>query len=196
MLIRPKFARIEDSPLAEGDVQHILKRHGGDPLRKLMGDNYVVFSIRFGDIVEYCLDPEPEGSLPIFYQSDLFEVIDDRVSRYWVFAPKLLKKIDGNERSTMLTIPDWAHNRKFFDQLVNSDEESWKVWRKYKSLMEMEFATPGFKRKSEIVGEGWVLCAECMNGWKVDNTHHEMVKCPSCGAIQIVDRALLYRFSK
>jgi hypothetical protein len=195
MLIRPKFIRIEDSPLDEEDVQRLLKRHGGDPLRKLTSDYYVVFSIRFGDVVEYGLDFEPEGSLPVFYQSELFDVIDDRVSQYWVFAPRLPKKIDGNERSAMLAISDWAHNRKFFDQLVNSDQEAWKIWRKYKSLMEMEFATPGIVRKAEIVGDGWVLCAECINGWKID-THHEMVKCPSCGTVQIVDRTSLYRFRK
>jgi len=194
MLVRPKFKSIEDAGLDESDVRRQLKMHGGDPLKELTGDYYIVFSVKLGNIIEYGLDLEPEGSLPLFYHSDLFEIIDDRISRYWVFSPKLLDTASHNARSAMLTISAWAHNRMFFDQLVNSDETTWNTWRKYKSMMEMEFATPNIKRKAENVGEGWVLCAECANAWKADSDNHEIVKCPSCGTLQVVDRSALYRF--
>lgn len=197
MIVKPKFKQIEDSGLDETDIQRQIKMHGGDPLRKLKVDYCIVFTIRFGNLIEYGLDLEPEGSLPIFYQSELFEVVDDRLSKYWVYSSlNFNHPTKTGNRNVMLTFPEWAHNANFFDLLVNSDEGSWKTWRNYKSLMEVEFATPDIVHKAENVGEGWVLCAECSNGWKTDDNNNEIIKCPSCGLVQTVDRENQYRFTK
>jgi hypothetical protein len=104
------------------------------------GKDYVVYALAFADTsVWYYLVDDHELWYPVHYPAELFEVIDDRLSRYWRFAftPAHL------DHQALLTIEEWAHDEYFYDRLTDKSASEVNKFANAKVLMDAEFAEQG-----------------------------------------------------
>jgi hypothetical protein len=107
-----------------------------------IGQEYTVYGVLFKkNYPWYYIMCEASEQFPIAFPKDLFEVIDDRLSRYWRMGATKLNQI-GNEKhqyETRLVIKEWSDNPYFYEFLVDADDEEQRMFNKYKKLMDFEY---------------------------------------------------------
>lgn len=137
----------------------------------------VVYSIALQPTVQFCLCDSSDT--PAFYQSDLFDLIDNRLSRFWVFGPTVPRTDAHSKRHEMLTFPEWANTIFFYDDIIESRGTAGTTFRSYRAKMDREFASPELQVVAEPVNGNWLICGSCAYGWE-DCTTFEVVTCPEC----------------
>ncbi|EFB42473.1 hypothetical protein pah_c006o003 [Parachlamydia acanthamoebae str. Hall's coccus] len=117
---------------------------------------------------------------PIWKPSSLFEVLDGRMSKCWVFS---CLKYNAEDYDTLWAYPEWVNDPYYYDQLTNGEEEYVKNFRKYKVLMDKEFPDPSVQQTAEIGDEKWLICPKCVDAWESSTIEDAMVTCPMCKTI-------------
>jgi hypothetical protein len=146
----------------------------------LVADNeYIVFSLYFANRIEIMVQAESLPSAPYRVDIDDVDVIDNRLSRYWLYGESILRTAETAGRPPMLSFPEWINDIYFFENIVNSVGEAGSVWRKYREKMELEFAPPSLKRTAIVLKDNWVQCEVCAEAWQA-NADDEVAVCPSC----------------
>ncbi|MBN9378089.1 MAG: hypothetical protein BGO14_01245 [Chlamydiales bacterium 38-26] len=111
----------------------------------------------------------------VWYPSQLFSIIDSRVSKYWTFSIKefpLFKRV-------IWAFPEWADEMSYYDKLVDGEEEEVEIFKKYKLLMDLEFPDPDVSEKATALEDGWVMCPICIDAWQ-PHSYSGMIVCPKC----------------
>jgi len=109
-----------------------------------VGKEYTVYgiTIEMGSLWYYVTEDIFNDNInnvrfPIWRPSELFEVIDNRISKTWVVGC-LDFGIEG--LVPILTFPEWANNHwDYYDRLADGEEEAFEVFMKYKEIMDTEF---------------------------------------------------------
>ncbi len=127
------------------------------------GYEYTVYAlgINYGHIW-YCIC-NGNYFFPKWNPSTLFEVVDNRLSRYWVFG----LDEDDNKKVPLLSFPEWVNDEYFYGELVdgNSDDPNTIIFRKYKELMDLEFPDSSITKTAQIGDEEWLICPDCIAAW-------------------------------
>ena len=169
----------EPETAAEGVTEpkakaHILRKAGsGSNVQGIdCGTFYVVVAVHarpwVSDFVVMPLDG-PLVSVP--YPSQFFDVADGRLSRYWRY------EIDQRSDTHFLAIPGWDF--QFFEALVDGEESADKRFQGYALAMSYEFAHPEITDPVRRLTEGWVMCPNCTESWRVVSDQ-EMLLCSDC----------------
>ena len=104
------------------------------------GDFYVVDALLIDkrEYDDYVIDPD--GSCPLPYCSLFFDVVDWRLSQWWVFHTK---EQDGegllrDERAvrSWLAFPEWEPEPGFLEAVVDGCDEELRLFKDYQSLIE------------------------------------------------------------
>ena len=111
----------------------------------------------------------------IWYPSQLFSIIDSRLSKYWIFS---IKEFPLFER-VIWAFPEWADEMSYYDKLVDGEEEEVEIFKKYKLLMDIEFPDPEVTEKATALEDGWAMCPTCIDAWQ-PNPLDGMTVCPIC----------------
>lgn len=146
------------------------------------GKEYVVYAIWiYLGYIWYCICDEDKTFYPIWNPSMLFEVSDNRLSRYWIFT---IDK-DDDKKAPFLSFPEWASDMNFYEDLVdgNSDDKSAIIFKKYKELMDLEFPDSSISETAQIGDEEWLICPKCIDAWQSKSNRDALVKCPKCKTI-------------
>ena len=130
------------------------------------------FSIEF----MVAVDAFPSSPLPV--GSDDVDVVDFRLSQFWIFGGA-----KNDNYSGIISFPEWANEESFFQNLIEGGEAS-EVWQKYREVLEMEYADSNLSNSAERLSDGWVQCFSCLNAWRPD-LRLENIKCPSCSRNQL-----------
>ena len=143
---------------------------------------YTVFAIYLNKKTELMIDIESFPSAPFAISSELVDVVDRRLSRYWVFGSPYDKK---DTSKCIISFPEWANDKYFFQGIIEGKAAS-NIWINYKKLIELEYAFEN-KIKAIDLKENWIQCAICLDAWQVadDFLKNELVKCPSCDEVQL-----------
>ncbi|MEG3917771.1 hypothetical protein QUA07_01330 [Microcoleus sp. T3_A4] len=98
---------------------------------------YVVYGIRsWQGIVWYYICDDNYSYYPIQTPAPLFEVVDNRVSKYWQFM------LDPNG-VLRFAFEQWFTDPYFYDKLTDQEEAEVEIFEKVKELMDAEdFALP------------------------------------------------------
>ncbi len=88
--------------------------------------------IIFRGQVWYYICDEVHDSFPIARPADLFEIVDNRLSRCWIFGV-----IEGHEKYPSWNFPEWINEPYFQDSLTDGEEKEFAVFKYYKELMEL-----------------------------------------------------------
>lgn len=146
-----------------------------------IGKEYIVYGMTlYMSYVWYYLCHENYIYYPFWHPSPLFDVVDNRLSKYWIFSFERGK--DKHTTYTNWVYPEWANDPYYYDKLTDGDEEEVEIFRRYKKLMDVEFPDASVSEKyTAIVGKekGWLLCPECLEAWQ-QTSNDGMVFCPRC----------------
>ena len=95
------------------------------------------------------------------YPSTLFELTDNRLSRYWV----LDFDEENNIKTPYLSFQEWANNPFFYKKLIEGDFSSAQAltFQKYKDLMDLEFPDSLISENAQLGDEEWLICPTCID---------------------------------
>ncbi len=150
-----------------------------------VGKFYLVLGISAnnGDI-SYLIDDTCIYSTPHYYPCEFFEIIDNRLSKFWIFANDLNFNKDKQFYESDLTInfKEWATNEFFYGYLIDSGDnpEQYKIYYNYRELMENEFPDPSIQFFAKKIHEKWFECPHCEEYFEDNNVESKtMLRCPN-----------------
>lgn len=95
------------------------------------------FTLFLGHIWFYICD-EHYTYYPRWNPAPLFEVIDGRLSRYWIYGHTRTGKND----KTIVAFREWVDDEFYYDKLSDGDRAAVALFARYKKLMDTEFQSP------------------------------------------------------
>lgn len=116
--------------------------------------------------------------------ADGVEVHDARMSRYWRYACHFRTNPHPLGYVMLLGFPEFLDD-SFRVRLFDREPQAEAVFDKYREMMLLEFALPGIERRAKNLEDGWIMCAKCCDAWQQSLTLDEMVRCGTCGEIQL-----------
>ena len=156
----------------------------GDQLHLGLGNTYVVYAIRMTENhPRFFIADDVYTYYPIEYAEPFFEVVDERLSRYWQLPKDHLiwSDIKTNLSDTFISFEEWSYiGDRFYERLVDEERISKETFNRYKELMDLEFLIPSVEIMAHILEDNWVQCPLCDEAWEVKISADEMLKCPNC----------------
>lgn len=146
------------------------------------GVEYTVFAIYLRLPIEFMVqvDSLPSEPIPVCY--DDVEVVDNRLSNYWLFGDAISETNELMGRPAILAFSEWVNDIGFYQDIVDGKNNAGKIWREYRKKMELEFAPSRLVNSAVDLGDGWLQCMSCSDSWRPD-TVGEVVCCPSCSTL-------------
>lgn len=98
---------------------------------------YTVYGIEFRDNSPWfylCSDSDSEYPKP--YAHVFFEILDDRLSRYWRLATE---QNNNNSAEARLVFKEWAENSFFYELLLDGDDKISGVFSKMREVLDNEY---------------------------------------------------------
>ncbi len=140
----------------------------------LIEKEYTVYAItEFFGHIWYCICDEDYSSYPMWHPALLFQVSDNRLSRYWVFSLK-------ESSRPFIGLREWAIEKGFYDRLTDWKKRETDIFNKYKEEMDLEFPDKLIKTIAEIGDTKWLICPTCLDAWESPGNRDGMVRCPKC----------------
>jgi len=115
---------------------------------------------------------------PIAKPFHLFNIIDNRLSRYWIFG-----FYEGFEKYPVWVFPEWLNEPLFESYLTHYGESEGEIFKNYKELMDLEFPDKSVSLDAQIGDTDWLICPNCIDAWESPNDKDAMVRCPKCEKI-------------
>lgn len=156
--------------------------------RAVPGNEIIVYAIAVGEQLEFVVQEDKFPSAPSFVPASEYEIIDGRMSKFWIIAEPSNPNGYGLAQSYLLTFRQWAESGAFYERLVNGEIEEVSIWQKYQNLISIEFAPPSLLLSASCIEGGWLQCANCMDAWQ-DSGFGELAICPKCHTQQKVARS-------
>ena len=138
---------------------------------------YVVYGLAYskdGHILFLLINDNK--SYPDFYPSEFFEVVDDRVSKYWVGYPQSTYSKSCVFLDRVISFDEAAHRPFFFDDLLNDVKAATQTFKIMKEKIDIEFPDAILKTAS-ILERNWIVCAYCEEAWE-SSPENGVVTCP------------------
>ena len=130
-----------------------------------------------GKIWYYICD-RVHNSFPVARPDFMFEIIDNRLSRHWVFGI-----IEGFENFPVWIFPEWVNESYFQDNLTDGEEREVRIFKSYRELMDLEFPDSSISEAAQIGDNIWLICPICIDPWQYSGDRDALVKCPKCQKI-------------
>lgn len=140
---------------------------------------YIVYAMTvMDDIVWYYICDEDYSTFPVLVPCPLFEVVDKKISRYWIFnCTPIHNYTDFN---CEWSFPEWANDIYFYNKLVEWEKTEEDLFAYYKQKMDLEFPNPTIKEFAEIGDREWLMCPKCIDAWHWPSDRDALVVCPKC----------------
>lgn len=156
----------------------------GDKLHISIGKTYVVYAVRMTESYPgFFIADDVFTYYPIEYAARFFEIVDERLSRYWQLPKEHLiwSDLKQNIADTFISFEEWAYiGDKFYERLIDEERIAKETFIKYKELIDLEFLIPSIESMVLILEDKWVQCPLCDKVWEVKISNNEMLKCPNC----------------
>ncbi|WP_309609114.1 hypothetical protein [Flavobacterium sp.] len=109
------------------------------------GKIYTVIAIsKYSDILFYNIIGDESGNYPLAFPVDLFEIIDNRVSKYWNVLIEKIGDITELElqNNDVISFNEWTLKKDcFYENLLEQEKHEISVFKNYKDKMFFEFQT-------------------------------------------------------
>ena len=145
---------------------------------------YVVFAVycKFSSSISrpgYILHP-PKGYSPLLYYSGFFEIIDPRLSKFWIMHDTSTP-IDGKPRDNRpkLAFPEWEDG--FLNSLIDDGPygSAGEVFSDYEKKMKLEYPRSDVRNDLMQLEDCWVMCPDCTESWQSDPAYG-LTECQGC----------------
>lgn len=102
-----------------------------------VGKEYMVYGMVINcGCVWYFIANEDFDFYPVFAPAPLFEVVDNRLSKYWVYSHQTGTHFI--EPQTTWAFPEWAEDPDYYTKLIEGYEREKLLFNQYKSLLDNE----------------------------------------------------------
>lgn len=120
------------------------------------------------------------------YPCSYFEIVDNRISRYWGFIHH------NNMKASIWAFPEWTNgwicintnddyvNEGFYDRLIDGYRKENEIFSRYKEAMDLEFPDDSVTKVAQIGDSAWLLCPFCHDAFENSNEIDALIKCPIC----------------
>lgn len=146
----------------------------------IIGKEYIVYAttIYMGFVWYYICD-EYYTYYPTGNPSLLFDVVDGRLSKSWIYFS--LKDKDPYSTYAIFTYPEWANDPYYYDSLTDGDDNAVKIFKSYQELMDLEFPDDSISKNNTatLVKDNWLICPFCFNSWESFSTSGMLI-CSLC----------------
>ena len=117
-------------------IRKYMNRPSGEIDQLEVSKEYTVYGIEFrSNYPWYYLIDDWIDDYPTPYPADLFDISDERLSRYWRLDFEVHQ--DGTA-SSRLVFDEWAKEPMYQERLVDGEPEEVELFMKYKQLMDEE----------------------------------------------------------
>ena len=144
------------------------------------GVEYTVYgmdiSIKRGCLCYY-ICTRVDHVFPMDQLACLFEVVDNRPSRYWIL------ETHNSNFYLMLSFPEWSKEVYFVANLTDWEDREVGIFKRYRELMDFEFPDSSITEYAQVGDEKWLVCPKCIDAWECDNDRDALVRCPLCETI-------------
>lgn len=142
---------------------------------------HVVYGLgRWAGLDGYYIADTDYSGYPMWYPAVFFQIVDPRSSRYWqpsIWTPP------SRAGSWARVILPWAADHRLFEDLVNGEARAVAAFKRYRELMDLEFADDPARQTAHHLQDAWVQCPSCDDAWEVKDRVLEIIRCPYCKAI-------------
>jgi len=111
-----------------------------DELPLDIGKCYTVYALLLSSIGPsvFIVDAESDH-YPMHYHLHFFDIEDASLSKYWQYGgPQPQFSDDSRDAYGLLTFPEWSLDKRYYELLVDGDEEAKRIFVHYKELMDRE----------------------------------------------------------
>jgi hypothetical protein len=131
-----KIKCINDSISIENSSQALIEWANNSEMEITVGKTYVVFAISkyFETIFYYILGDESEN-YPLAFPSNLFQIIDYNISKYWITSSSEFKNPENIkiENGEIISFKEWVlRGDKFYENLLEEVKEDVKIFNNYR----------------------------------------------------------------
>lgn len=102
------------------------------------GKEYFVYAITFvDDFIFYYIAEDifgNERNYPVWYPAEFFKVINNNLSKTWIFNVIKFKDI----LRPIIAFPEWANDDEYYECLADGKKEAYEVFMKYKKIIDVE----------------------------------------------------------
>lgn len=176
MRLRCIYNTVKDLPL---DV--LTENSNHDVTRQFdvkISKEYIVYAMTIkNNYVWYFICNKNFSDYPSWLPCPLFEIIDKRLSKYWIFS--FSRQTEKYYSQTIWAYPDWANDPGYYENLLDGEKKERESFYKYKELMDLEFRDSSITDSAEEIDSEWILCPFCVDAWQ-EFTKSEIVICPKC----------------
>ena len=120
-----------ENPIVKKKLSTYIGRSDGE-LNLETNKKYTVYGVVFWDNHPWFYLCTDDLDYPTPYSSVFFDVIDNRLSKYWVMSTTIGS--DGDFQ-TSLTIEPWASDRFFYERLIDGDNVAIDMFTRSKDLI-------------------------------------------------------------
>lgn len=119
---------------------------------------------------------------PYLFPIKWFDVIDDRMSKYWYIGQWETSELVNDEsklvNSVILGYREFVRMPKHFSGIVDGNKADLDILRCYRILLDREFP---FEEAQEAIPieQGWSQCPKCFDAWQ-PTPISGMIVCPTC----------------
>lgn len=159
--------RICDTQGDLGAWRSVLERH----YTVEVGRQYVVYGLRLWSGAPWLIISEDL----VLYPTVLFQVLDNRLSRYWRYWR------EGDNKGIILGYPELG-DANHYNALFDGEQSALNLFRARKLLMDVEFPDPLLPSATRVKDK-WRQCCRCANIWD-DSSGNAVLVCPECNTAQ------------
>lgn len=144
-----------------------------------IGKDYNVYAMTIHDgYAWYYIYNEYSFYYPVWNPCPLFEIVDGRISRYWVFSYKTA--VDYFKAYALWIYPEWANDLDYYDNFKDENEKETTIFKAYREKMDLEFPDSSISQAAELIDSDWLFCPLCVDAWQYSDDKDALVKCPRC----------------
>lgn len=146
MKVKCLFSNSADPGLPKVLVDYYKKEGYDSNYNIIVGKEYTVYAMTFHiGYPWYYIYDELDRGYPLWHPGPMFEVTDNRLSKYWIYSV-LFDKESGCD--AFFAYPEWANNLagyhddyyvNYYDALSDGEKSAVAIFEKYKTLMDSEF---------------------------------------------------------
>lgn len=147
----------------------------------IIGKEYIVygFTLYLGYVWYYLCD-ENYTYYPFWNPAPLFEVVDNRLSRFWRYNH--ITGSNHEKTNVIVAFKEWVNDPFYYDKLTNGEESAIAQFKHYKELMDLEFPIMAIASNPIPIENDWLMCPDCNETWQVSSSSG-MLKCPRCSRL-------------
>lgn len=149
------------------------------------GDDVVVCTMIMNSDADLLLGLKLRDRFVYAAPLELFTVVDDRISRHWVFSFEAGKLAGRRNMWAYWGYPEFVHNDEHREALLDDEPEALRIFNSFAERMMLEFALPNVALKARRIETDWIMCANCADAWQSPPGLDEMVRCPTCTQTQL-----------